>query len=316
MYVKQILIPIINEELKKHEEEGKAIVLKSQYQVKMMGFWILLAFSFLVCIFMFKNIFFFGVVAIGLYFLVLRTRENAEIIYMLAERNPDVLIEEIINNEVKMVPKSKRRLNAILSGCIAVIFVALGVCFTPFDKDVEEKAIERSVYEESVFEACEGGYKLLYCGEKYKEEEVVVIPEQFAGVDVVEIGGAAFQGFTNMKEVVIPETITIIHGDAFKGCSALEKVELPARITEIRGNTFEYCYSLKAIHIPDGVTRIAAHAFYGCSSLAEAYVPDTVTEIGSSAFRKCDSLMIIEIPKNTEVNERAFKESPTKVIYK
>ena len=65
--------------------------------------------------------------------------------------------------------------------------------------------------------------------------------------------------------------------------------------------------------IPKGVTRIAAHAFRGCSNLAEVSVPATVKEIGSSAFRDCDALKEIDIPEDCIVDERTFKDSPTKV---
>ena len=67
--------------------------------------------------------------------------------------------------------------------------------------------------------------------------------------------------------------------------------------------------------IPKGVTRIGGHAFYGCSNLSYVIVPSTVVEIGSSAFRQCTSLRSIHVPKNAVINERAFKESPTSVIY-
>ena len=85
---------------------------------------------------------------------------------------------------------------------------------------------------------------------------------------------------------------------------------------EIRGDTFENCKSLKSIVIPEGVTRIAAHSFRNCSSLSSVTVPSTVNEIGSSAFRNCKNLRSITIPSGASVNERAFKESPTKISYK
>ena len=63
------------------------------------------------------------------------------------------------------------------------------------------------------------------------------------------------------------------------------------------------------------VTVIKEEAFYGCDELSEVFIPESVVEIGSSAFRQCESLKSIEIPSYTLVNERAFKESPTEIIW-
>lgn len=130
---------------------------------------------------------------------------------------------------------------------------------------------------------------------------------------VTEIRGNTFEGCIKLKNVQLHDGITAIHGYAFKRCKALAAITLPKGITEIRGNTFENCTSLTSIRIPGGVTRIAAHAFRGCSALSEVSVPSTVREIGSSAFRECSSLRQISIPVWCQVNERAFKDSPTRI---
>lgn len=130
------------------------------------------------------------------------------------------------------------------------------------------------------------------------------------------IGGECFKDCKSLMSIILPDSITEIRGETFMECSSLKEVILPKNITEIKGNTFENCSALESIYIPEGVTRIAAHAFYGCTSLSEVFLPDTVTEIGSSAFRKCDSLESIELPEGVNINERAFKESPTQLLKK
>lgn len=134
--------------------------------------------------------------------------------------------------------------------------------------------------------------------------------------NVTEIRGSCFEGCTSLKSVSLHNQITAIHARAFTNCSSLEYIILPENITEIRESTFENCASLKEISIPDGVTRIAAHSFRGCYYLNKVKVPKSVSEIGSSAFRNCNSLISIEIPKGCTVDERAFKNSPTKINYK
>lgn len=132
---------------------------------------------------------------------------------------------------------------------------------------------------------------------------------------VVELRGNTFEGCSSLKYVEIPDSVVEIHAECFRKCKKLTGIHLSSNITEIKGNAFEYCTSLQSVEIPYGVTRIAGHAFYGCSSLSQVTVPATVVSIGSSAFRQCDSLYEITLPVGVEINERAFKESPTTIYF-
>lgn len=138
--------------------------------------------------------------------------------------------------------------------------------------------------------------------------QLITIPQ-----NVTEINGQTFAYCTSLSKITLHDNITNISGEAFMECRSLDNVILPSKITEIHGNTFENCTSLTSIDIPEGVTRIGGHAFYGCSSLQEVSIPSSMLEIGSSAFRCCYSLETVSVPNGTSINERAFKESPTKV---
>lgn len=131
---------------------------------------------------------------------------------------------------------------------------------------------------------------------------------------VTEIRASTFYSCNALKDVHLHDGILDIHANAFQNCSALVSIELPGSITEIHAYTFENCSSLRAIDIPNGVTRIAAHAFYGCSKLQRASIPLSVTEIRSSAFRLCPNLKSVTVAQDTVIHEKAFKESPTKVL--
>lgn len=163
------------------------------------------------------------------------------------------------------------------------------------------------------YEENETGYTLVSYG--VQDEENVVIPSSYQGKSVTRIAAKAFQNNQGVRFVSIPPSVTRIGAETFRDCTNLENVKLPPYITEIHANSFEGCSSLKEIVIPNGVTRIAAHSFYGCSQLEYAEIPSTVTEIGSSAFRRCYNLREIKIPTGADVNDRAFKESPTVVEY-
>lgn len=129
------------------------------------------------------------------------------------------------------------------------------------------------------------------------------------------LGGGAFYNCTSIESIEIPNSVTYIGGEAFYNAKSLKNIKLSNNITEIKGSTFENCSSLESIDIPDEVTRIGGHAFYGNSSLTSVNISEKskLKEIGSSAFRKCNNLYEIIIPRDTYVNERAFKESPTEV---
>lgn len=129
------------------------------------------------------------------------------------------------------------------------------------------------------------------------------------------LGGGAFYNCTSLKTIELPDTLTYMGGETFYNATSLESIKLSNNLTEIRGNTFEECRSLESITIPDSVTRIGGHAFYGNTSLKTVTLTENskLKKIGSSAFRMCLNLDEITLPKETSVNSRAFKESPTVV---
>jgi hypothetical protein len=144
-----------------------------------------------------------------------------------------------------------------------------------------------------IFEkASDQGYALRYYTMALIPDDTVVIPETYKG-----------------------QAVTAIRGNVFKDVYTIWYVTLPSRITEIRGSTFERCSSLEEIDIPNGVTRIGGHAFCDCKSLKKVRIPITVTSIGSSAFRRCYSLGEVKIPAGIDINDRAFKETPAKLIF-
>lgn len=85
---------------------------------------------------------------------------------------------------------------------------------------------------------------------------------------------------------------------AFRGYSSLRSVVIPDSVTSIGNGVFSDCNSLSNIVILDGVTSIGDWAFEGCESLTNIAIPDSVTSIGDRAFMGCSSLEYIYIPKN------------------
>lgn len=116
------------------------------------------------------------------------------------------------------------------------------------------------------------------------DSEVVVIPEQIEGKDVVEIE-AAFTNDTSIKGVVIPETVHTLGVDAFAGCTSLETVAIKGNgLTVIGGRCFIICENLKNINLPDSLQCIEDLAFSGCTSLTEIDIPENVEYMEQSVF--------------------------------
>ena len=110
-----------------------------------------------------------------------------------------------------------------------------------------------------------------------------------------------------IKDLVIPNSVTNIGNNAFNGCSGLTSVTIPNSVTTIGMNAFQYCTGLTSVTIPNSVTSIENSAFGGCSGLTSVTIPNSVTSIGSGAFGGCSGLTSVTIPNSvTSIGESAF----------
>lgn len=186
--------------------------------------------------------------------------------------------------------------------------------------------------------APDGKYVRYYMDGVFSGETDIVIPETIDGMVVKGIRGDAFKG-TNitsislpntidtirghafedcaeLREINLPENLEYIGGYAFSGCRKIRNITLPEKITEIHGNTFMYCTNLESVIINEGVTVIGGSAFRNCRSLDQVVLPHSLKEIHSSAFRDCPKLREVEVPADCVIDNRAFKNSPTKIYQK
>ncbi len=98
-----------------------------------------------------------------------------------------------------------------------------------------------------------------------------------------------------VKDLIIPSSVTSIGGSAFRGCSGLTSVTIPNSVTSIGRYAFEGCSGLTSVTIPNSVTSIGSDAFSGCSGLTSVTIPNSVTSIGSDAFYGCSGLTSVTI---------------------
>ncbi|MBR3864012.1 MAG: leucine-rich repeat domain-containing protein [Clostridia bacterium] len=84
-----------------------------------------------------------------------------------------------------------------------------------------------------------------------------------------KIIGRAFSECRELREVVIPNSVTSIGECAFRNCWLLENIQIPDSVTSIGGGAFQRCQSLKSIEIPSSVTSIGKDVFAECYRLVE-----------------------------------------------
>ena len=122
---------------------------------------------------------------------------------------------------------------------------------------------------------------------------------------VKTIPGYAF-GWTNLTEVILPDSVTVIEENAFSYSERLQKINIPDGVTHIGAWAF-YNTDLKSVVIPDGVCEINDYAFGGCSKMEDLTIGSNVTRIGRGAFTGCALLKSIELPDSVvSVDDYAF----------
>lgn len=150
------------------------------------------------------------------------------------------------------------------------------------------------------------------------------------------IGRMAFKN-CSLKEIVLPDSVTIIRDQAFFGCSSLRRMNIPRSLmvlemehcpfpssfSDLNGESFHYlnrdgilynegmselflCYQDRVrVKVPQTVKRIAPQAFANRLNLKEIILPDGLETIDDAAFMGCTSLTTLTIPHTvTAVGKR------------
>ena len=93
------------------------------------------------------------------------------------------------------------------------------------------------------------------------------ITEFIIGDEVMSIPDYLCYQMSNLKSVIIGNSVTTIGKEAFSGCSGLTSVTIPDSVTSIGSYAFRGCSSLTSVTIGNSVTSISPSTFSGCSSL-------------------------------------------------
>ncbi len=103
--------------------------------------------------------------------------------------------------------------------------------------------------------------------------------------------------YTNLREVIFPESLGEIGNNAFNGCIGLKQIDLPEDLHYILFQAFANC-SLTSVDLPDALCYIGGSAFRGCAELTRVKLPSALTDLGSHAFADCVKLASVEMPES------------------
>lgn len=125
-------------------------------------------------------------------------------------------------------------------------------------------------------------------------EEKITIPSFINGKKVVEIGHYAFEGYSSLVSVTIPDGIEAIGNSAFYDCS-----------------------SLASVNIPNSIVFIGLFAFVNCSSLKSIVIPKSVSSMGTCVFLDCNKDLVIKCEAEAKPDNWAEDWNPNnlKVIW-
>ena len=186
-------------------------------------------------------------------------------------------------------------------------------------KNIEEKKSSKDFRSDKYGAQFSLNRKTLLLGPQNHAQEYV-IPK---GTKTIAAG--TFKNQSELKRVVIPDSIEVIEENAFFGCWKLVIV-VPDTVKRIGDGAFRRtCKAVSAdgkilfreAHldcIPNGITTIGAYAYEKCSNTKPISIPSSVEIIEHDAFRDC-KYMDINVPRTVKrIDENAFKSAKW-VIY-
>ncbi len=190
----------------------------------------------------------------------------------------------------------------------------------------------------------------------------IKIPYLFSGLPIsiekititkgTDLRDNALSGYINLKEIVLPDSLTHIGENAFKNCNGLMEISIPNNVKSIETDAFTGCNNLSKVYItdlskwcninfsstksnplyfaknlylngslieeltiPDGISSIKDYTFYGATGLKGVRIPNSVTAISEDAFSGCSNLSSVHIDDLSAWCNIDFKSQTSNPLY-
>ncbi len=238
----------------------------------------------------------------------------------------------------------------IIGGLLAICLLCVGVYFAVYYLDLDWKGIfnslsggdssssENSSMEEEnmvteleyILSDDETYYILVRAVTIADTDTEIVIPATYEGLPVKEIASNAFEGYSDLTNIVIPNSIFYIRDNAFLGCDSLrynvydnglylgntnnpyfafikgkeetiDSLVIHERTQIIADGALEGNGNVTSVTIGNSVVNIGYYAFSGCSGLTSVDIPNSVKELGCEAFSNCVGLTQVTLGNQIEV---------------
>lgn len=132
--------------------------------------------------------------------------------------------------------------------------------------------------DESEFSITDAGAINGYTG----DEKSIIVPDTINGITPTAVSSGAFNS-TDIKAVVLPESVTKLNSNAFNQAASLTSITAPG-VEDIGTFAFYYCTSLTNVDMPN-VKVVRRSGFEGCRKLQSVNFNETVEEFYGSVFK-------------------------------
>ena len=126
----------------------------------------------------------------------------------------------------------------------------------------------------------------------------------FENVALKKISVDMFSGCSALSSIALPDSVTEIEKYAFFE-TGLRNIQLPEKLTLIGAYAFCNCKNLEQVQLPSQLKELGNGAFSSCENLTQIQLPAQLNKLGTDAFRNCTSLDKIDIPAGLKQIESA-----------
>lgn len=142
-------------------------------------------------------------------------------------------------------------------------------------------------------------------------DKIAQIEKIVIGDGITGIGASCFEtasnseAYSNLKEVVLPDTVTSINSAAFYQDASLTTINLN-KVQSVGKAAFAES-GIENVSFEAPEVSIGTNAFIRCTSL-QSVNANNINSIGECAFQECSSLQSVKAKQITTVEQSAFKD--------